>query len=74
MARATQPYSQREALGQRWLRDLDGGKYREEFYVAHLEIAGKDNAVMLTTTHVLSISYVSHSFHPSISSPTSRSV
>ncbi|KAF8311204.1 hypothetical protein DL93DRAFT_2229838 [Clavulina sp. PMI_390] len=50
------PYSQREALGQRWLRDLDGGRYREELYVAHLEIAGRDNAIMLTTTHVLSIS------------------
>lgn len=33
-----QPYSQREALGQRWLRDLDSGRYRDELYVAHLGI------------------------------------
>lgn len=31
-----QPYSQREALGQAWLKDLESGRYREEYYVAHL--------------------------------------
>jgi len=49
------PYSQREALGQRWLKDLDGGRYRDELYAAHLEFSGRDNAIMLTTGHVLSI-------------------
>ncbi|KAK4623994.1 Vacuolar protein sorting-associated protein 13 [Fulvia fulva] len=32
------PYSQREALGQFWLRTLDNGKYFNEQYIAHLEL------------------------------------
>lgn len=32
------PYSQREALGQFWLKTLDSGKYFHEDYVAHLEL------------------------------------
>lgn len=60
-------------MGQRWLKDLDGGRYRDELYAAHLgaqrdtavlvmkltlklsEFSGRDNAIMLTTGHVLSI-------------------
>ncbi|KAL1588948.1 hypothetical protein WHR41_02547 [Cladosporium halotolerans] len=32
------PYSQREALGQFWLKTLDNGKYFNENYIAHLEL------------------------------------
>lgn len=32
------PYSQREALGQFWLKTLDNGKYFNEHYIAHLEL------------------------------------
>jgi vacuolar protein sorting-associated protein 13A/C len=32
------PYSQREALGQFWLKTLDNGKYFNEQYIAHLEL------------------------------------
>lgn len=32
------PYSQREALGQFWLKTLDNGKYFNESYIAHLEL------------------------------------
>ncbi|KAF2754047.1 vacuolar protein sorting-associated protein 13 [Pseudovirgaria hyperparasitica] len=32
------PYSQREALGQFWLKTLDNGKWFNEDYVAHLEL------------------------------------
>ncbi|KAI7528924.1 vacuolar protein sorting-associated protein 13 [Hortaea werneckii] len=32
------PYSQREALGQFWLKTLDNGKYFNEYYIAHLEL------------------------------------
>ncbi|KAF2720194.1 vacuolar protein sorting-associated protein 13 [Polychaeton citri CBS 116435] len=32
------PYSQREALGQFWLKTLDDGKYFNENYIAHLEL------------------------------------
>jgi vacuolar protein sorting-associated protein 13A/C len=42
------PYSQREALGQFWLKTVDDGKYFNEDYIAHLELPGKDMLVMLT--------------------------
>ena len=42
------PYSQREALGQFWLKTCDDGKYFNEEYIAHLELEGKDMLVMLT--------------------------
>ncbi|QIW98703.1 hypothetical protein AMS68_004221 [Peltaster fructicola] len=32
------PYSQREALGQFWLKTVDNGKYFNDSYIAHLEI------------------------------------
>ncbi|KAI7621532.1 vacuolar protein sorting-associated protein 13 [Hortaea werneckii] len=32
------PYSQREALGQFWLKTLDNGKCFNEYYIAHLEL------------------------------------
>ena len=31
-----QPFSEREALGQYWMKDLDQGAFRGETYVAHL--------------------------------------
>ena len=33
-----QPFSERAALGQYWLRDLDNGTYRRESYVAHISM------------------------------------
>ncbi|KAH9937704.1 vacuolar protein sorting-associated protein 13 [Fomitopsis serialis] len=48
------PYSEREALGQYWLKDLNNGAYRQEPYVAHMNLPGSDNVVLLTTTRVLS--------------------
>jgi vacuolar protein sorting-associated protein 13A/C len=47
------PYSQREALGQFWLKALDNGKYFNEEYIAHLELPGKDLMVMLTYNGIL---------------------
>ena len=47
------PYSQREALGQFWLKTLDNGKYFNEEYIAHLEISGKDMLVMLTYNGIM---------------------
>lgn len=32
------PYSQREALGQYWLKTIDNGKYFNDYYIAHLEL------------------------------------
>ncbi|RDX55846.1 vacuolar protein sorting-associated protein 13 [Lentinus brumalis] len=48
------PYSEREAMGQYWMKDLDNGAYRGETYVAHLNLPGGDNVVLLTTTKIIS--------------------
>lgn len=47
------PYSQREALGQFWLKTLDDGKCFNEDYIAHLELPGKDLLVMLTYDRIM---------------------
>lgn len=47
------PYSQREALGQFWLKTLDNGKYFNEEYIAHLELPGKDMLLMLTYNGIM---------------------
>jgi len=49
------PYSQREALGQFWLKQLDDGKYFNESYIAHLELPREDIVVMLTYSRILQI-------------------
>lgn len=49
------PYSQREALGQFWLKTADDGKYFHEDYIAHLELPGRDMLVMLTYNRILLI-------------------
>ncbi|KAL9075208.1 MAG: hypothetical protein Q9157_004112 [Trypethelium eluteriae] len=46
-------YSQREALGQFWLKTIDNGKYFNEDYIAHLELPGKDMLVMLTYNAIM---------------------
>ncbi|THH34126.1 hypothetical protein EUX98_g96 [Antrodiella citrinella] len=48
------PYSEREALGQYWMKDLENGAYRKELYVAHINLPGGDNVVLLTSTKLLS--------------------
>ncbi|KAB2579544.1 putative vacuolar protein sorting-associated protein vps13 protein [Lasiodiplodia theobromae] len=47
------PYSQREALGQFWLKTLDNGRHFNEDYIAHLELPGKDLLVMLTYNGIM---------------------
>ncbi|PGH11668.1 hypothetical protein AJ80_07035 [Polytolypa hystricis UAMH7299] len=47
------PYSQREALGQFWLKTADTGKYFNEDYIAHLEFPGKDMLIMLTYDRIM---------------------
>ncbi|TFY80723.1 hypothetical protein EWM64_g3289 [Hericium alpestre] len=46
-------YSAREALGQYWMKDLDNGAYRNESYVAHLNLPGGDSVALLTMAHVI---------------------
>ena len=47
------PYSQREALGQFWLKTADDGKYFHEDYIAHLELEGKEMLILLTYNQFL---------------------
>ncbi|KAG8691548.1 hypothetical protein FRC11_001538 [Ceratobasidium sp. 423] len=47
------PYSGADALGQMWMKDLDGGRFRNEFYVAHIDLPGGDNVAMLTTSRIM---------------------
>ncbi|RAK82781.1 membrane morphogenesis protein VPS13 [Aspergillus fijiensis CBS 313.89] len=47
------PYSQREALGQFWLKTADDGKFFNEDYIAHLELPGRDMLVMLTYDRII---------------------
>ena len=49
------PYSQRESLGQFWLKQLDNGKYFNEQYIAHLELPREDVVVMLTYSRIMLI-------------------
>jgi len=46
-------YSPREARGQSWVRELEQGRYRHEYYVAHLDLKGSDYILLLTNAHVL---------------------
>ena len=36
------PYSQREAQGQFWLNNVDGGVYYNQKYLAHLLLPGEE--------------------------------
>lgn len=47
------PYSQREALGQFWLKTTDDGRYFNEDYLAHLEFPGKDMLILLTYDRIM---------------------
>ncbi|KAK9474293.1 uncharacterized protein V1510DRAFT_428530 [Dipodascopsis tothii] len=47
------PYSQREAIGQVWLKQLNEGDYFNEDYVAHLSLPGEELVVMVTYTRIL---------------------
>lgn len=47
------PYSQREAQGQFWLKSIDGGAYINETYLAHLVMAGEEQAVIVTFRKVI---------------------
>ncbi|KAI0308206.1 hypothetical protein B0F90DRAFT_1833497 [Multifurca ochricompacta] len=47
------PFSEREALGQYWLKDLDNGTYRQEFYVAHINLPSGDSVTLVTADRVL---------------------
>ncbi|KAI9273340.1 hypothetical protein EDC94DRAFT_192131 [Helicostylum pulchrum] len=49
------PYSLREAIGQHWLKDVDGGKYINDTYIAHCHVQSDERVAMLTTNRVMLI-------------------
>lgn len=49
------PYSQREALGQFWLKQVDNGKYFDEVYIGHVELPQEDMVVIVTYARILNI-------------------
>ncbi|ERF76935.1 hypothetical protein EPUS_02647 [Endocarpon pusillum Z07020] len=50
------PFSQREALGQFWLKTVEDGKYFHEDYIAHMDLgAQKDMIIMLTYERIMLI-------------------
>ncbi|KAI5124698.1 hypothetical protein M0805_004304 [Coniferiporia weirii] len=51
-----EPYLARKALGQSWMRDIQDGKYRKEFYIAHIDVPGTDIIVLLTNASSVSFS------------------
>lgn len=48
-------YSQREALGQKWLYDFKDGKYVHEGYLAHYDLGNAQTIVMLTSARVMQL-------------------
>lgn len=53
--RVVRPYSQREALGQFWLKQLNSGQYFNEEYLAHLDFPGEEAVIILTYTCILMV-------------------
>lgn len=51
--RVIRPYSEREALGQNWLNQLDEGIYFKEKYLAHLLLTGEEKAVIVTFRKII---------------------
>ncbi|KAL7754164.1 Vacuolar protein sorting-associated protein 13 [Sorochytrium milnesiophthora] len=49
------PFSEREALGQFWLMQLENGKYRHETYVAHIDTKVEDFVAILTRASLLMV-------------------
>ncbi|KAK9477512.1 hypothetical protein V1514DRAFT_282762 [Lipomyces japonicus] len=47
------PYSQREAIGQVWLKQVNEGDYFNEEYVAHMALPGEELVVIVTYTRIL---------------------
>lgn len=47
------PFSNRESQGQFWLKSLEGGKFLDQTYLAHLVLPGEEKAVLVTFEFIL---------------------
>nr|XP_019015055.1 vacuolar protein sorting-associated protein vps13 [Kwoniella pini CBS 10737]OCF53836.1 vacuolar protein sorting-associated protein vps13 [Kwoniella pini CBS 10737] len=49
------PFSDREALGQSWLKDLDAGAFFHDSYVAHIDLPGDDAVSILSNNRIVQV-------------------
>ncbi|KAI7902142.1 uncharacterized protein BX663DRAFT_436105 [Cokeromyces recurvatus] len=49
------PYSSREAIGQYWLKDVEGGKYMDDTYLSHCHVQNDERVAMLTNHRLMLI-------------------
>nr|XP_018267277.1 vacuolar protein sorting-associated protein vps13 [Kwoniella dejecticola CBS 10117]OBR89435.1 vacuolar protein sorting-associated protein vps13 [Kwoniella dejecticola CBS 10117] len=49
------PFSDREALGQSWLKDLDAGAFFNDSYVAHIDLPGDDAVSILSNNRIVQV-------------------
>lgn len=40
-----EPYSPRKAIGQAWMRDIQDGVYRKDYYIAHIGMERSTSSV-----------------------------
>ena len=51
-----QPYTQREALGQLWLKELKGARYFNDRYIAHTTAQSDETVAILTYQRIIYVS------------------
>ncbi|KAG2213335.1 hypothetical protein INT46_007194 [Mucor plumbeus] len=68
------PYSQREALGQMWLKEMENGKFFNEVYIAHSVVDNDEIIAILTYTRILIVQSDNLKLNYSILLDTIRSV
>ncbi|WVR05901.1 hypothetical protein IAU60_002927 [Kwoniella sp. DSM 27419] len=49
------PFSNRESLGQSWLKDLDAGAFFHDSYIAHIDLPGDDAVSILSNNRILQV-------------------
>ncbi|KAI8384441.1 uncharacterized protein BYT42DRAFT_612143 [Radiomyces spectabilis] len=49
------PYSAKEAQGQSWLKDVDGGRYAQDAYIAHCYVQSNERVALLSSQRVMLI-------------------
>lgn len=52
------PYSEREAVGQSWAKQVDNGRYFDDEYLAHLNMGSNDMVVLVTFSRIMLVSTV----------------
>ncbi|CAO0798122.1 unnamed protein product [Mucor circinelloides] len=67
-------YSQREALGQMWLKEMESGKFFNEVYIAHSVVDNDEVVAILTYTRILVVQSDSLKLDYAISLDTVRNV